>query len=294
MPPQMNYSGYPFRGLPTTASLIAALAFTMSFWPGQVEAQLSARGAPSQAYNGTFSLLYDGDYRAAGEEYEQLRRSGIRFGTASWIDSICYHAMIGECYYQMGNLDAALTNYTAALRLYLTFPDWMNRVQFSPNPIRPMQRNPQTPWGLSTRGAALGQYPQWMETLQGDINIGDQSPARRGNHASPVVSDPGPGDRARHSPGDSAACGVAWPPGQVRSADDAIGHGPLPAGRATQPLVPLLGRSGTGVGPGRGRKGRRGPSGPAPLGDGGGPVRPSAEWGRPARIGPAGHETGGL
>ena len=44
--------------------------------------------------------------------------------------------MTGECFYQMGMLDKALDHYTAALEIYLLFPDWMTRVRFDP-PLPP-------------------------------------------------------------------------------------------------------------------------------------------------------------
>jgi CHAT domain-containing protein len=76
--------------------------------------------------------------------------------------------MIGECYYHMGSLDLALEHYTAALRLYLTFSDWMIRVQFPPT-IRPSATGVRIPWGPSTRRARLGDYPESMLVGQGQI-----------------------------------------------------------------------------------------------------------------------------
>ena len=80
--------------------------------------------------------------------------------------------MIGECYYQMGHLDKALEQYTSALQLFIRFNDWMIRVQF-PQTIRPL--NPQAcPWGVSQRGAKLGDFPTSMPITEGEINVNEQ------------------------------------------------------------------------------------------------------------------------
>ena len=55
---------------------------------------------------------------------------GIRTAQSRWIDSICYETMIGECHYEMGQLDQALECYTNAVQLAAAFPDWMLRVTF--------------------------------------------------------------------------------------------------------------------------------------------------------------------
>ena len=66
--------------------------------------------------------------------------------------------MVGECYYEMGHLEQALDHYTAAIKLYLAFSDWMIHVQFSA--IRPagITMRSSVPWGTSTRRAQLGFY----------------------------------------------------------------------------------------------------------------------------------------
>ena len=77
--------------------------------------------------------------------------------------------MVGECYYRTGHLEEALECYTAAVRLYLSFPDWMRLVQFPPS-IRPSNTGRGTPWGTSTRTSQLGQYPPTMSVFQGKLD----------------------------------------------------------------------------------------------------------------------------
>ena len=82
----------------------------------------------------------------------------------------CYYTMCGECYYQMGQNARALDQYTAALKLYTAYYDWMLRVQF-PAVI--------PPGGVGAGRGALGDHaaanaggpiPAQFNTLQGQIN----------------------------------------------------------------------------------------------------------------------------
>jgi CHAT domain-containing protein/tetratricopeptide (TPR) repeat protein len=123
---------------------------------------------PSATYHAAFYDFYEGEFDKALDGFQDAWRGSIKSPQGHWIDSICYHAMMGECYYQMGDLGNALDQYTAAVRLYLTFPDWMIAVQF-PQAIRPAAGAP-APWGVSTRGAQLGQYPSSMPIQQGRVN----------------------------------------------------------------------------------------------------------------------------
>lgn len=128
---------------------------------------------PTPAYFAAMgTYFYQGEYKQALEMFEQESRGAIKTPQSRWIDSICYYTMMGECYYHMGQLDKALEHYTAALRLYVNFYDWMVRVQFPPT-IRPSASAVQIPWGPSTRRAALGQYPTKMLIGQGRINNND-------------------------------------------------------------------------------------------------------------------------
>lgn len=132
------------------------------------DAVAQVQGAPSDTYRFIFNLFYDGNYDDALKRYQQEWRGAIKAGQMRWIDSICYSTMIGECYYHMGLLPQALENYTAAVNLYLNFPDWMIRCQF--RPIQAARNASQVPWGPSTRGSQLGHYPTRTSMLQGAID----------------------------------------------------------------------------------------------------------------------------
>lgn len=169
----MKFSRARRPGRLAVRSFLAAILLAMGLG-GAAHAQFQGKGAPTALYNVSLSAIYDGSYSDALKSFQQQWRGAIKNGTTRWIDSICYHAMIGECHYQAGELGPALEHYTMALRLYTAFPDWMMRVKFDAQSIRPSSQSPQTPWGASTRGTRIGLYPEWMSILQGQINTSDQ------------------------------------------------------------------------------------------------------------------------
>jgi CHAT domain-containing protein len=124
---------------------------------------------PSQAYYGTFGEYYQGEFSDALKGFRSEGRGAIKAGAQSWIDSICYHTMSGECYYQMGRYGEALEHYDSALNLYITFPEWMVPGEFQP--LRPKTVNRQPPWGRSTRNARLGRVPDKTLIAMGAANL---------------------------------------------------------------------------------------------------------------------------
>ena len=113
--------------LPAAACLLTAL-------PRAAEAQLGS--IPSPAYYGTLPAYWSGNYPGALSAFQSefnaaIKSPGSHSASGRWIDSICYLTMQGECYYHMGQLPEALTQYNNALTLYAAFHDWMIRVRFS-------------------------------------------------------------------------------------------------------------------------------------------------------------------
>lgn len=170
MKPRTIFGGnQPLPSGGITILLVATWA-ALCLWASRVEAQFGGQGIPTATYHGTFYTFYDGDYKDALDLFKSELRGGIKTAQSRWIDSICYNTMVAECYYHTGNLDKALEHYTAALTLYLAFPDWMMRVQFPPA-IRPAQAHAQRiPWGVSARQVRLGHYSTTMLMSQGRIN----------------------------------------------------------------------------------------------------------------------------
>lgn len=150
---------------------LVALALAAGMIPSAARAQLGVQTVPTITYYAAKSELYAGNYAGALQDFIGETRGGIKTAQSSWIDSICYRAMLGECYYHLGNYPKAMDNYNAALRLYVAFPGWMLRVRF-PITIGPDNSRSQqaVPWGPSTRRFTLGLIPQTMSISQGRIN----------------------------------------------------------------------------------------------------------------------------
>jgi tetratricopeptide (TPR) repeat protein/CHAT domain-containing protein len=148
----------------TGALLLAALG------PRCAHAQLRDT-IPSRQYSAAFVLLYEGRYETALKEFLDVGRGGVQGANGRWIDSICYYAMVGECYYQLGNFPKAQEYFGLALQQYLVYPNWFLRVQW-PNvgPTR-AQFDPRrmSPWGVSARTKVVGQFPDQIGMTTGDI-----------------------------------------------------------------------------------------------------------------------------
>ncbi len=172
-------SSMPHRIQRCRLLVVVVIAGSSLVWHSEGRADVDRRAVPPLTYYAAFQDFYNGEYEDALKRFQKEWRGAIKTVQTRWIDSICYHTMMGECYYHMGRLDQALEQYTAALRLYLTFSDWMIRVQFPPA-IRPDNSNHyrQPPWGTSTRRAQLGRFPGSILIAQGQID--NNAPFRQG------------------------------------------------------------------------------------------------------------------
>jgi len=134
---------------------------------------------PPREYYIAFSPYFEGDYATALETFQAAARGGVRSTEGLWIDSVCYHTMIGECYYKMGDIPRALAQYDAALKLAAFHNNWLLRIEF-PEMIEPsasVVRNTIS-WGVSKRNTRLGRIPDTMMSLQGRLD--NQDVLRRG------------------------------------------------------------------------------------------------------------------
>ena len=168
------------------------------------------RTVPTSTYFASLGVFYDGDYRAALMDFLSEGRGGIKNGQNSWIDSICYNTMAGECYYQLGQYGPALNHYTNALNLYVAFNNWMLRVQFDPA-IRPAGAGSlkMVPWGGSKRVFRLGSYKEThAHRPRADQQQHGRHAWRRGA-AGGAVSDQCSGDRPLHGLGHAPTARVA-------------------------------------------------------------------------------------
>ena len=133
--------------------------------------------------------FYAGEYRTAERELRRESQRGVRTTQSHWIDSICYHAMLGEVLYHEGRNAEALAAFDQACQLFLAYPNWLLQVKFQsganaacgPNRIVPA-RVPM--WGKSSRNFVLGQFPTTEQVLVGDLD------AQRAFQQGGVVREP--------------------------------------------------------------------------------------------------------
>ncbi|MEM9656810.1 MAG: CHAT domain-containing protein [Planctomycetota bacterium] len=155
------------------------VAMTGSSLLQSAHAQIGSVPGPSH-YVGV-ERLYEGDYRDAYRTFlREVRTGGVQIGVQTkWVDSICYHAMLGETLYQWGRLPEALEQFDAACGLYLQYPNWLLRVNFDqslPRQVGVAQRRG-APWGMPTRQSVRADYSESMLVAIGQI---DNSQAIRG------------------------------------------------------------------------------------------------------------------
>ncbi len=91
----------------------------------QAFAQLQPVGdLPGAPYYVGREMLRVGDIQGAAERFESLLNVAAQTATDGWIDSIPSLVMLGECFYQQGNLAKAIEQYDAALAISIRFPGW--------------------------------------------------------------------------------------------------------------------------------------------------------------------------
>ncbi|MEX0866216.1 MAG: CHAT domain-containing protein [Pirellulales bacterium] len=159
---------------PKLTLLLGAVWAVLALGGGTLHAQrFNDRTIIKPVYFAALAEFYTGDFEDALDGFLDAGRQGIRTADARWIDSICYHTMTGETYYQMGNLAKAREHFDSALRLYVAHSQWMMHVQF-PNTIQAdniVGKQP-PPWGNTKRQRRLGKYPQTMLIARTRVNVG--------------------------------------------------------------------------------------------------------------------------
>ena len=147
---------------------IASLALVASMLASSSEAQIGSR-LPRDAYYFAKSAFYAGELKTAFRGFKQATQSGLRFGDIRWVDSICYYAMLGDCYYHRGQLQLALEHYEQALGWYLANRNWLARIEFGTGRSAVTERE-RARIGWGRRATRFGYYPDTMKSAQGRIN----------------------------------------------------------------------------------------------------------------------------
>jgi tetratricopeptide (TPR) repeat protein len=132
------------------------------------QAQQGDPTKPPREYYIAMVPYIDGDYQNAARGFQDAAKAGIRSTEGRWVDSICYHTMLGECFYQMGDNAKALEQYDSALKLAVFHINWMLRIEF-PDLIEPSASTVQATinWGIKQRPTRLGRIAEVMYSLQG-------------------------------------------------------------------------------------------------------------------------------
>ena len=166
-------------------ALVCTLAWVGMFGAAQTaQAQVGRMTIPNAGYFTGFGSFYEGDFKTAGQMFRQSASAGFNSTEGRWIDSICFHTMISECYYQMGDMANAADQYSAAVKLFIAYRDWMLRAEFTPIESEANSKNPVT-WGVSQRRTRLGHFPDHFQLLQGNSAAENQLALQKGGVVVP-------------------------------------------------------------------------------------------------------------
>ncbi len=86
---------------------------------------------PNKAYYQGLELFRDGDLPTATEAFQSALAGCLRDTHGLWIDAIPVHAMLGECFYQAGDLRQAVVQIEAALSLLSRNRSWIERFDWT-------------------------------------------------------------------------------------------------------------------------------------------------------------------
>jgi len=162
----MRYGSRFVRGLVAVCVCLtpAAVVAQVVLQPG-----IGAPGGqtvPSQGCDLALSALARGDFTNALEIATREHRGSIRAGGQRWIDSIATAAVLGECHFERGGFREAVAAYDEAILLSAVQPDWLLRIQFPPQELRPLPQQRVATWGRSRRNTQPAGLPSSMSIRQ--------------------------------------------------------------------------------------------------------------------------------
>ena len=155
------------RKTPTRYICSCLLVIIFVSWTHTCYGQGSS-GYPRNDYWHAMSAFNEGEFRTAATAFS--RTSRVKSTDGEWIDSICHHAMLGECFYQMGQARQALQQYDQALNIFVANQQWIMRL-YIPNVLPQTYRSTRkVTWGPSTRQMTLGKTPDTVSIFRGNLN----------------------------------------------------------------------------------------------------------------------------
>jgi len=182
-------AGFALTTLVLAVALMLSSYGTSSAW-GQVRGRqtVALGGIPSNFYFAAFNLLDNGEYEEALETFDSELHGALVVGLSRWIDSICYHTMVGETLYRMGRNEEAVGHFDKALEMYVAYSDWMIRVTFNPVIAQASIGRQQRPvtWGRSKSNLKLGVFAESYPFRVGSLRQLQQAVTRGGAVVQPT------------------------------------------------------------------------------------------------------------
>ncbi len=124
---------------------------------------------PSPDQHHGLAAFYEGEWRDALKMFDSGLKGAIKGANGRWIDSICYHAMTGECLYQMGQPAKALDQFRLAIQQYLQYSQFMIQVRWTP--LARSSRTVTVPWGTPSDRMVFANIPERMQIGIGNVQI---------------------------------------------------------------------------------------------------------------------------
>lgn len=115
---------------------------------------------PGPSYFAALDELHRAQYRQALRGMQSELNSAVRTVQTRWIDSICYHAMLGETLYQVGDNQAAMEQLDRSILLFLDNSGWLNSITFQLGPQPDTNRARRLPaWARPQLPTTYGNLP---------------------------------------------------------------------------------------------------------------------------------------
>ncbi len=194
LPSSLEYAGIPVNK--QAKFFLALLALLLSWgFVGSSTANAQAnppdtdtKQYPSREYYLAKALLENGQADEALAGCQDALRNAWRVGNIRFVDSIAPAVLAGECYYQQGNLTAAIKQYEIAMTMAIDFVGWSARVNatgqggVTANANNTLLRGIQ--WSNNARGTSVVRFPQFVPTMVGQLDF--QEVIQRGGVAIPA------------------------------------------------------------------------------------------------------------
>ena len=142
------------------------------------------RVKPGQGYFAAIEELYDAGYSRAARGFKSELRGAVRTANTRWVDSICYHTMLGESLYLQGAYGPALDHFDQAAALFLANAKWLHRIKFQQTPrVDTNLGRLQPAWARPQRAVVYANMPQSFLFAIGQID--NRTPAEQGGVIRP-------------------------------------------------------------------------------------------------------------